>query len=197
MNRHALLIRTVLLSAFLAVACQSPVSSEAAWPCWWPPGFPRCDFGQGSQWERIPYYSIFPPVYYSHVVRVPYGFSPFGGAFELAVVAAVPEHSATGSAPEPKMIRNPYVGARQSADPAEGTSRYPKIIRNPHVNAPARPGKTQRGPSSGPLVVHNPFVVPTKAEPRKAAPNGAAGADLYVAGHPDQAGVEPQAGRFP
>ena len=63
-----------------------------------------------DSYYRIPYYSLFPPVYYSYPVARPYGYSPF----------AYPPGTITPEVPQKAAMefRNPYVPqpARASAD---------------------------------------------------------------------------------
>ena len=93
-------------------------------------GFGGYGFGGGGAWvngtytmDPPPYFSIFPPVYYSHVTPRPYGFSPY----------AYP-----GFMPTPERIRmpsTPYVQSRRQAKPtpaSTNTARGP-IIKNPFV----------------------------------------------------------------
>ncbi len=92
-------------------------------------GFTWAD-GYGWYWlygrERLPYYSLYPPVYYSYPVPRPYGYSPF--AYPPGV--ATPEVELRRM--WPKKVVNPYVEA-----PAAAGTRFraaeAKRIRNPFV----------------------------------------------------------------
>jgi hypothetical protein len=55
--------------------------------------------------EQPPYFAKFPPVYYSHAVKRPYGISPF--AAPAGVVPVEMSHSMP--AVEPVVIENPHV----------------------------------------------------------------------------------------
>lgn len=82
--------------------------------------------------EHVPYYSLYPPVYYSAPVPRTYGYSPF----------AYPPGYPTPDiefAPAPKTMSNPYVvpdaPAVQptSAGAGDRTAQAPKLILNPFV----------------------------------------------------------------
>lgn len=88
---------------------------------------------------RVPYFAAHPPVYYSHPVARPYGFSPF--AYPPHILT--PEMSCAPSAPV--TITNPYVPS--SAKPAAEAEAKPA---DETVSAPAQPE---------PLVIMNPFAI--------------------------------------
>ena len=106
---------------------------------YWGPGY-----GYGYYWTGyrhftrpdIPYYAINPPVYYSHPVKRPYGFSPYAWlpAYErpIAPPAAGGAGSHGRSRPAPLKIVNPYVA--KPGDP--GVS--PDAVM-PRATAVARP----------------------------------------------------------
>lgn len=89
---------------------------------------------------RVPYFAAHPPVYYSHPVARPYGFSPF----------AYPPHILTPEvtcAPAvPVTITNPYVPSSTKPAPESKAS-------DETVSAPA---------ASQPLVIMNPYAMDTK-----------------------------------
>lgn len=77
--------------------------------------------------ERIPYYALHPPVYYSHVVPRPYGYTPFAyppGTMEPAM------------APAPQTFINPFVPDNKAVEkkPVEQTAAAPKTYANPFLN---------------------------------------------------------------
>lgn len=81
--------------------------------------------------ERIPYFAMHPPVYYSHVVPRPYGYAPWAyppGTMEPALTPA----------PQPQTYINPYVPQDQPAEKKadEKTARVSRAKRvlNPFVN---------------------------------------------------------------
>lgn len=93
--------------------------------------------------DRVPYYSAFPPVYYSMPVPRTYGYSPF--AYPPGVMTPEVE-----VAPTPLSITNPYVGqgAKTASEPAK---------------AAPKDRTTQAKPAAGPLVVINPYVQQSSA----------------------------------
>jgi hypothetical protein len=88
-------------------------------------------FGYGSSIyanERVPYFSLYPPVYYKHPTPRSYGYSPF----------AYPLGSPTPPAsPVAQLLPNPFCNAPAPApapDEGELADRpKPLIIRNPFV----------------------------------------------------------------
>ncbi len=110
-----------------------------------------CGYGGGCDWGygygylynilrfEVPHFAAFPPVYYSHVVPRPYGYSPF--AYPPYVMT--PE---IACAVEPLEIINPHVDSTETK-PAKAKSDRSAATR-------AR---------IEPLVVINPFVAPNQA----------------------------------
>lgn len=92
-----------------------------------------------SNRDTIPYYSLFPPVYYSLPVPRTYGYSPF--AYPPGVMTPEIENI------QPKEIINPHVPqppAKKSSGSASATDKTarqaPRIIVNPYVGLTA-PGQ--------------------------------------------------------
>jgi len=85
---------------------------------WWYP--------YAYQYERIPYFALFPPVYYSYPVSRPYGYSPFNYFYD----AGMPEAQLAG----PLTVSNPYV-SRTAANQAKPGPQMggPPRIDNPYV----------------------------------------------------------------
>lgn len=82
--------------------------------------------------ESQPYFAVNPPVYYSHIVKRPYGVSPFPAPagiapVEMQFVPAVPV-----------TIKNPYVGevapAKVPAKPKTKTDEKTTWVPNPYLN---------------------------------------------------------------
>jgi hypothetical protein len=69
-------------------------------------GFPMLGRG-GFQREDIPYFAKFPPVYYSNIVRRPYGVSPFAAPPGIVPV----EMGVSAVSREPLTIVNPFYTA--------------------------------------------------------------------------------------
>ena len=78
--------------------------------------------------ERLPYFALYPPVYYSHPVARPYGYSPF----------AYPPGTITPDVvrPQPLMVVNRFV-AQSAAIEKPTKTAGPLRIRNPYVDPPA------------------------------------------------------------
>jgi hypothetical protein len=89
----------------------------------------------GSRVDEVPYFSMFPPVYYSMPVPRTYGWSPF--AYPPGTMT--PEVAADG----PEDIINPYVPQNKEAKPAKPTSartaafhpHTPQMLVNQFVSA--------------------------------------------------------------
>ena len=81
--------------------------------------------------DSLPYYALHPPVYYSHIVPRPYGYSPY----------AYPPGIMTPDRPPgtPQVIHNPH--AHSPAKPGKTEDRVtqvePVTILNPFVSAEA------------------------------------------------------------
>jgi hypothetical protein len=93
-----------------------------------------CGYGLYGGWwpglyiqEEPPYFALYPPVYYSHPVPRPYGFSPF----------AYPPGAMTPEAirVQPLMVANPYVPQLAAVEKPTKTTG-PLRIRNPYVAQP-------------------------------------------------------------
>ncbi len=98
--------------------------------------------------KSIPYYAVHPPVYYSHIVPRPYGYSPYAYVpgyvspqFELRGA----RHSyglgpAAGQGDRPRWLQTPPKGGKQGtekpAPQAASASRAPRalVVRNPYVS---------------------------------------------------------------
>ncbi|HVX61122.1 MAG TPA: hypothetical protein VHC19_10985 [Pirellulales bacterium] len=95
-------------------------------------------FGMGrglpySYDEHVPYYSLYPPVYYSAPVPRTYGYSPF--AYPPGYMT--PEIEVQ---PAPQIMNNPYVvpgsakpAKPESAESEDRTAQAPQVILNPFV----------------------------------------------------------------
>jgi len=86
--------------------------------------------------DRVPYFAAYPPVYYSHPVARPYGYSPF--AYPPGV--RTPE---VGPAVEPMELINPHVESSSTLtnESDDRSTRLdsvsePLVVINPYVGAP-------------------------------------------------------------
>ena len=90
-----------------------------------------------------PYYSVYPPVYYSPYVSMrPYGASPFAWPAGMSPVTTATRGYAMTAAPKPMMIVNPYVEGA-AAEPG------PALPEQGRVKLPAK---------ASPVKIENPFV---------------------------------------
>ena len=95
-------------------------------------GYGCCAYGPNLP-SPAPYFAIHPPVYYSHPVAVPYGYSPFPNPPGLVMyggTAADPQTSPTTHS-TPLRITNPYVSQSDATATAPVPSRsdpLPKVI---------------------------------------------------------------------
>ena len=85
--------------------------------------------------EEPPYFAKFPPVYYSHVVKRPYGVSPFAAPSGIVPVEM--------SVPAPLSLKNPYFQSEVApvsneaplpAKKTDDTTDKATRITNPNVN---------------------------------------------------------------
>jgi hypothetical protein len=86
-------------------------------------------FNYGYNQPRIPYYALYPPVYYSYPVPRTYGYSPFA----YPPGTATPELALPAAAIE---IRNPYVpspGIPRPRPTADRSASAPRMYLNPYV----------------------------------------------------------------
>jgi len=122
----ALGVFSVLALAGSSASAQSPWGgiNGLGWGYWGGPlyGFANRDY--------LPYYSLFPPVYYSRPVPRTYGYSPF--AYPPGTMT--PEIQIS----EPAEIINPHVPQKSSLTrpELEQTTQAPKVIFNPYVQSP-------------------------------------------------------------
>jgi hypothetical protein len=129
-------MKKALIVALVAMAGLTTVSSsQAAGPYgygtipWWGVGN---GFGTTYERQRLPYFSLYPPVYYSTPVPRTYGYSPFAyppGTMTPDIVDA-----------EPITVFNPYVPQPGGSKQAERTAQAPMSIKNPFVARPASSG---------------------------------------------------------
>ena len=93
-------------------------------------------YGGYATAERIPYYALYPPVYYSYPVARTYGYSPF----------AYPPGTMTPQSAPPAAANfiNPYRKPAPAAQPAgDKTAGVPRTYINPYV-AQARAASSER-----------------------------------------------------
>jgi hypothetical protein len=117
--------RTLLVLACLSLSLLPLCEASAGSPGWWP-------FWGGSVYTSgvrglPPYFSLYPPVYYSYPVPRTYGYSPF--AYPLGT--PTPEVTITDE--NPQIMVNPYVPRSQPTSQADKTAGGPQMLVNPFV----------------------------------------------------------------
>ncbi len=154
------------LLAVICVALLTPVASAdpgvaATWcgyGAYWGLGPYGWWYPYAYQYERIPYFALFPPVYYSYPVSRPYGQSPY----------------------------NYYYGYDGGRSP-EGQLAGPLTISNPYVRRAAADQAGPEPQVGGPLRVDNPYVTQGSVQGEKARSAGKAqqtGAHLVIVSPP-------------
>lgn len=110
------------LAALLIVVCLAGSASAIHGPyylgygeAWW-----GC-YSTGAYAPRLPYYSLYPPVYYSYPVPRTYGQSPFAYPPVLASPPVQAEAAVDPPSPPPLRITNPYV-SRSDETPSRPTT---------------------------------------------------------------------------
>jgi hypothetical protein len=108
-------------------------------------GFYNYNNSLSDSYYRVPYYSLYPPVYYSHPVARPYGYSPFAYPPGTITPAVAPQVAAVE-------YINPYVsqdGVNSStSEPGEAagtddkSASMPRMYINPFVQ-PAQTASTK------------------------------------------------------
>jgi hypothetical protein len=119
MKRTLALLAAVTLP--LIVARDAAAGAPGYWP--WFSGSVYTSHVRGLP----PYFSLYPPVYYSYPVPRTYGYSPF--AYPLGT--PTPEVTIT-DAPSKIMI-NPYVPRSQTTSQADKSTDNSRMILNPYV----------------------------------------------------------------
>ena len=97
--------------------------------------------------ESVPYYSLHPPVYYSHRVARTYGYSPFAYPPGVLTPGSTPPRTA--------FVQNAYT-AEDGETPESSQGTHPLRIDNPFVEQSRAPGVTKAKKPAGrrPQVVY-------------------------------------------
>jgi hypothetical protein len=136
--------RILLLAAVLTATATSANQASAQFAGYGGSyGFGAWDVGQLYEVlaDNVPYYSAFPPVYYSYPVPRTYGYSPF--AYPPGVMTPDVEMC------QPQEIINPYTeGDAEEVAPAAEPASVDKTTSNAKL--------------SQPLVIINPYVTDAK-----------------------------------
>jgi hypothetical protein len=100
------------------------------------------NYNDYNGYYRVPYYALYPPVYYSHPVARPYGFSPFAYPPGTITPAVAPQVAAVEYV-------NPFV--RQDGTSSISNDRDDAV-------APSDAAGTEDKSASRPRMYLNPFV---------------------------------------
>ncbi|HEY2826115.1 MAG TPA: hypothetical protein VGJ04_00825 [Pirellulales bacterium] len=128
-----LAIATLMVQGVSAAHAQGPYCGGGGWGCG--ANFPYGLYG--SRVNDVPYFAMFPPVYYSYPVPRTYGWSPFAyppGTMTPEMEASVPEE-----------ILNPYIPENKDHKEIKPTAEHtaairrpePQVVINPFVKTPA------------------------------------------------------------
>jgi hypothetical protein len=128
-----------LLAAIVAAAIL-PAAAQAQYPYggYGNGGWGQMNYGQGIYRGSNfvpPYFALHPPVYYSHdIIRRPMGASPFAYPSWYTPPSQQAAAPAPYQAPQPLLVENPYVKAREPA-PANASAIQPASLEvtNPYV----------------------------------------------------------------
>ena len=113
----------ILLGALIAASFSA--SSASAQIAIGPGGYGLGYFNYGYNQPRIPYYALYPPVYYSYPVARTYGYSPFAYPPGTMTPELAPDRQ--GAA-----IRNPFVPQEPKPTPtADRHAAVGKVLANP------------------------------------------------------------------
>jgi hypothetical protein len=132
------MIRKLLFVVAAALLVSVPASAQAYWPYYGYGGFGGGPWGYGYNYgtgyvPAPPYFSVFPPVYYSHQITArPYGASPYAWPAGFSPIVYRDEYYEAAPPAEPLMIENPYV--KGAAVPTAVDSLQVKAIANPYVS---------------------------------------------------------------
>lgn len=139
------LLRYVLPAAALAVALAANTASADCFGN----GIGNCSFGNlnaygasgtlyGSGYLYVPpYFSVHPPVYYSHQYYRPYGWTPYAQPSFISPVVL---------RPEPRMVVNPHVEVKEVKKPKTENTAQAETILNPYF---VKASKTGQGHLAG------------------------------------------------
>jgi len=130
--KHTILV----LAAISLVALAGPPAASAQ-PPWLSGGYP-CLYGawyaRGAYWEDLPYFALYPPVYYHGLTPRTYGDSPVWHGGEA--------WDSQPSGPGPLVVINQFVAQKGAPDgPGGGGPAGPKLIKNPYCTKPGPPGE--------------------------------------------------------
>lgn len=150
-------MKRLLSLVALLVAAGSAGEADAQWGWQGYPYFYGRNVYTVYDQDRLPYFSLHPPVYYSRPIPRTYGYSPF----------AYPGMVRTPDLPvgEPQIVVNPYYEAvpKEDVPPAEQSKpNAAPIPRKSNSNVPGKNASpsTNKSAAVAPLRVINPHVAP-------------------------------------
>ena len=93
----------------------------------------------GRRVNEVPYFAMFPPVYYSHPVPRAYGWSPFAyppGTMTPELEPSGPQEIINPHVPQPNATKSTATSDKMtSAQPAAPSGPIPQVVVNPYVVA--------------------------------------------------------------
>lgn len=134
------MIRSASFAALVALLLSVPSQASAYWPFYglgygYANGYPYAganylDYFYGTtQVVAPPYFSIYPPVYYSHQITARhYGASPYAWLPGMSPITYLPPSG-------PMIMKNPHARDMKPADPnaVAASEAAPAVIENPFV----------------------------------------------------------------
>jgi hypothetical protein len=139
------MIRKLVLLVVVLVFAALPNAASAYWPYWGYGGFGPWGNGWGynlatNSIPTPPYFSVYPPVYYSHQITARhYGASPFAWTPGMEPITYTGDPAAM-AAPEPQIIENPFVTAKNTNKQVSAVEKVvePLKMDNPFAVSVAR-----------------------------------------------------------
>ncbi len=134
--------KSICIAATLLVAC-CWANSASAWGPYFHDYWGWSGLGHRCSTVRdfsVPYYAVYPPVYYAESVARPYGYSPF------AYPPGTPTPSGIVSSAEPVRMDNGFVSGRRG--PQKAAASGPQRIQNPFVSGAALADPTSVSPTA-------------------------------------------------
>lgn len=122
----------VVLAVFLALGVgASQASAQLISPGAYGLGFFNYGAYGNGNYYRIPYYALFPPVYYSYPVARPYGYSPF--AYPPGTITPeIEQKTAAVTYLNPLVPQRPKAKTNKKAG-EDKTASAPRMYYNPYV----------------------------------------------------------------
>jgi len=128
-----------LTAAALSLFLMGGGDAQAQWPGpWCGPGQGWYLFPRDSRLEKLPYFALFPPVYYSYPVRRTYGYSPFASLPEYTISETTRVELQETRHVEPLFIRNPFVPG-QFPPPERAKPPQPAKVQPAKASQPEKP----------------------------------------------------------